>query len=131
MYVATVQGDFPYVKLLLKFFDITTTSQPKPAAQVKHNTEHHIKTRGPPVFSKARILGPERLQTAKLPGMDTELFCDVSTGRCRPSVPKEFRRRILETLHNLSQQGVKATVKLVGDRLLWPGYKKHVAEWTC
>ncbi|GBN44942.1 Retrovirus-related Pol polyprotein from transposon 412, partial [Araneus ventricosus] len=26
--------------------------------------------------------------------------------------------------------GVKATVKLVGDRFLWPGYKKQVAEWT-
>ncbi|GBL99759.1 hypothetical protein AVEN_249783-1 [Araneus ventricosus] len=62
--------------------------------------------------------------------MDTELFCDVLTGRCRPFVPKEFRRRIFETLHNLSHPGVKATVKLVGDHFLWPDYKKQVAEWT-
>ncbi|GBM12646.1 Retrovirus-related Pol polyprotein from transposon 412 [Araneus ventricosus] len=26
--------------------------------------------------------------------------------------------------------GEKATVKLVGDSFLWPGYKKQVAEWT-
>ncbi|GBN27705.1 hypothetical protein AVEN_13897-1 [Araneus ventricosus] len=61
--------------------------------------------------------------------MDTELFCDVSNGRCRPFVPKEFTRRIFETLHNLSHPGVKTTVKLVGDRFLWPGYNKDVAKW--
>ncbi|GBN35609.1 hypothetical protein AVEN_180751-1, partial [Araneus ventricosus] len=65
--------------------------------------------------------------------MDSELFLsdsDVSTRRCRPVVPKEFRRLIFETFHNLSHPGVKATVKLVGDRFLWPDYKKQVAEWT-
>ncbi|GBM19129.1 hypothetical protein AVEN_135612-1 [Araneus ventricosus] len=61
MYVATVQGDSTYVKLLLKFNDITKPSQPKPAVHVKHNTEHHIEKRGPPVFSKARRLDPETL----------------------------------------------------------------------
>ncbi|GBO11727.1 hypothetical protein AVEN_95120-1 [Araneus ventricosus] len=55
MYVATAQGDSPYVKLLLKFSDITMPSLPKPLLHVKHhNTEHHIETRGPPVFDKAR-----------------------------------------------------------------------------
>ncbi|GBL84738.1 hypothetical protein AVEN_38240-1 [Araneus ventricosus] len=80
MYVATVQGDFPYVKLLLKFSDITKSSQPKPAFHVKHNTEHHIETRGPPVFSKARRLDPEKLQAAK-----REFQYMVSQGWCRPS----------------------------------------------
>ncbi|GBN78306.1 hypothetical protein AVEN_156771-1 [Araneus ventricosus] len=54
MYVATAQGDSPYVKLLLKFSDITMPSPPKPLLHVKHNNEHCIETRGPPVFSKAR-----------------------------------------------------------------------------
>ncbi|GBN05329.1 Transposon Ty3-I Gag-Pol polyprotein [Araneus ventricosus] len=45
-----------------------------------------------------------KFQLLKDPGMDTEIFCDVSTGRCRPFVPKEFRQRIFETLHNLSRQ---------------------------
>ncbi|GBM44203.1 hypothetical protein AVEN_257140-1 [Araneus ventricosus] len=62
--------------------------------------------------------------------MDREIFCDISTGSCRPFFPKEFRRRFFETLHNLSHPGVKATVKLVGYRFLWPGYKKQGAEWT-
>ncbi|GBN88126.1 Transposon Ty3-I Gag-Pol polyprotein [Araneus ventricosus] len=80
MYVATVQGDSPYVKLLLKFSDITKPSQPKPAFHVKHNIEHHIETRGPPVFSKARRLDPEKLQAAK-----REFQYMVSQGWCRPS----------------------------------------------
>ncbi|GBN38314.1 Transposon Tf2-8 polyprotein [Araneus ventricosus] len=50
-----------------------------------------------------------KFQLLKVPRMDTELFCDISTGRCHPFVPKEFRRRIFETLHNLSHPGVKAT----------------------
>ncbi|GBN05330.1 hypothetical protein AVEN_116044-1 [Araneus ventricosus] len=79
MYVATVQGDSPYVMLLLKFSDITKPSQPKSAVHVKHNTEHHIETRGPPVFSKAGRLDPENLQTAK-----RELLYMVSQGWCRP-----------------------------------------------
>ncbi|GBN60380.1 hypothetical protein AVEN_147759-1 [Araneus ventricosus] len=50
MYVATVKGDSPYIKLLLKFSDITNPSQPKPAVHVKHSTEHHIETRGVPLY---------------------------------------------------------------------------------
>ncbi|GBM60203.1 hypothetical protein AVEN_273512-1 [Araneus ventricosus] len=61
MYAATVQGDSPCVKSLLKLNDNTKPSQPKPAVHVKHNTEHHIETRGSPVFSKARRLGPGKL----------------------------------------------------------------------
>ncbi|GBM72258.1 Transposon Ty3-I Gag-Pol polyprotein [Araneus ventricosus] len=80
MYVATEQGDSPYVKLLLKFSDITKPSQPKHAVNVKRNTEHHIETRGPPVFSKFRRLDPETLQVAK-----REFQYMVSQGWCRPS----------------------------------------------
>ncbi|GBN25506.1 hypothetical protein AVEN_256383-1 [Araneus ventricosus] len=35
IYVATVQGDSPYVKLLLKFSDITKPSQPKAAVHIR------------------------------------------------------------------------------------------------
>ncbi|GBM69552.1 Transposon Ty3-G Gag-Pol polyprotein [Araneus ventricosus] len=88
MYVATVQGDSPYVKLLLKFSDITKPSQPKPqgdhasqyGAQCYALHEHHIETRGPPVFCKARRFDPEKLQAAK-----REFQYMVSQGWCRPS----------------------------------------------
>ncbi|GBM50954.1 hypothetical protein AVEN_114607-1 [Araneus ventricosus] len=76
MYVATVQGDSPFVKLLLKFSDISYPSQLKP----DHNTEHYIETRGPPVFSKARRLCPEKLQAAK-----REFQCMIYQGLGRSS----------------------------------------------
>ncbi|GBL73745.1 hypothetical protein AVEN_61726-1 [Araneus ventricosus] len=78
MYVATVQGDSPYVQLLLKFSDITKPSQAKSVVHVKHNTEHYIETCGPPVFSKAQRFGPEKLQVAK-----HEFQYMVSQGWCR------------------------------------------------
>lgn len=89
-------------------------------------------------FAKAQLLDKElinlnsslKLNFIKVPGMETELFCDVSEGKCRPYVPPEFRRQIFETLHNLAHPGVKATVKLVGERFVWPNYKKEVAEWS-
>ncbi|GBM68242.1 hypothetical protein AVEN_268723-1 [Araneus ventricosus] len=83
-------------------------------------------------FSQAQLSDEmfQLLKFLKVPGVDTKLFCDVSTGRCRPLLPKEFRRRSFETLHNLFHPGVKATVKLVGDFFLWPSYKEQVAEWT-
>ncbi|GBL88698.1 hypothetical protein AVEN_70873-1 [Araneus ventricosus] len=80
MHVATVQGDSSYVKLLLKFSDITKPSQAKPVIHIKHNTEHYIETRGSPVFCKARRLVPEKLQAAK-----REFQLLVSQGWCRPS----------------------------------------------
>ncbi|GBM38880.1 hypothetical protein AVEN_49745-1 [Araneus ventricosus] len=80
MYVATVEGDSPHVKVLLKFSDITKPSQPKPAVHVKHNTKNHIETRGPPVFYEARRLDPEKLQAAK-----REFQYMVSNCWCRPS----------------------------------------------
>ncbi|GBO27109.1 hypothetical protein AVEN_112940-1 [Araneus ventricosus] len=111
IYVATVQGDSPYVKLLLKFSDITKPSRPKPVVHVKHNTDHHIETRGPSVFSKARRMGPEKLQVAK-----REFQYMVSQGWCRPSksawpsplhmVPKEDDWRLCGDYRRLNNQTV-------------------------
>ncbi|XP_071044144.1 protein NYNRIN-like [Parasteatoda tepidariorum] len=53
---------------------------------------------------------------ASIPGMETELFWDVSEGRCRPYVPPDFRHKIFMTLHELSLPG--------------PNYKREVAEWS-
>ena len=36
-----------------------------PKLPAKHNVRHHIKTSGPPIFSKFRRLSPEKLQVAK------------------------------------------------------------------
>ncbi|GFV03584.1 hypothetical protein TNCV_3185071 [Trichonephila clavipes] len=63
-----------------------------------------------------------------VPGMDVELFCDVSQERCRPYVLSLYRRNFFGTLHNSSHPGVKAFVKLIGECFVWPNYKNKVAE---
>ena len=49
---------------------------------------------------------------------DIKLICDVSTGVTRPVVPKEFRRRVFDAVHSLSQAGMRATKRLITKRWL-------------
>lgn len=58
------------------------------------------------------------------------LLCDVSTGRPRPVVPLTWRRRVFELVHSLSHPGVRASVKLVAAKFVWPGLRKEVKEWA-
>ena len=61
------------------------------------------------------------------------LLCDVSTGRPRPLVPEQWRRRVFDALHNLSHPSIRASRTLVADRFVWPNLKKDVGHWarTC
>uniref|UniRef100_A0AAV2LTK4 Gypsy retrotransposon integrase-like protein 1 n=1 Tax=Knipowitschia caucasica TaxID=637954 RepID=A0AAV2LTK4_KNICA len=87
-------------------------------------------------------LGVQGLRTAdsslKLEDVDFQnsgaaLLCDISMDRPRPVVPATWRRRIFDAVHSLSHPGVKASVKLVGARFVWPGLRKDVKTWasTC
>ncbi len=55
--------------------------------------------------------------------------CDTSTTNIRPFIPASFRPLIFNSVHNLAHPGVKATVKLITDRLIWPGMKKTLLVW--
>lgn len=59
-----------------------------------------------------------------------ELLCDISTEIPRPIVPKDFRRRVFNAVHNLSHPGSRATVKLVSQKFVWHGMKKEVRTWA-
>ena len=49
-----------------------------PRTSAEHGIYHHIKTSGPPVFSKFRRLAPDKLQAVK------KIFCDMETmGICQ------------------------------------------------
>lgn len=65
-----------------------------------------------------------------IPDSGVSLMCDVSTSTARPYVPEPFRRKIFHSLHNLSHPGVKATVKIITQRYVWPSIKKDCAIWT-
>lgn len=58
------------------------------------------------------------------------LLCDISTGCPRPLVPVLWRRRVFDALHSLSHPGVRASVKLVSSKFVWPGLRKDVKEWA-
>jgi len=66
---------------------------------------------------KAGKLG---LKLKRIPIPDSALYCDTSTQTARPYVTQLFRRQAFQALHNLAHPGVKATVKLVTERYIWP-----------
>lgn len=71
-----------------------------------------------------------KLQPFPMGSPTVELYCDVTTSRIRPFVPEVDRKRIFSSLHSISHPGIKATVKLVEERYVWPGIKADVRTWT-
>lgn len=71
-----------------------------------------------------------KLEKVRLPDSNHLVFCDVSTSISRPFVTLEHRRQTFNMLHNLSHPGVKATVRLVTERFVWPGVRKDCRQWA-
>ena len=71
-----------------------------------------------------------RLEEKQLQEGGPSLLCDISTGRARPVVPAGWRRRVFDSVHCLSHPGVRASVKLVSSRFVWPGLRKDVKGWA-
>ena len=76
--LSTIAEDSPCFELLNKFKSITIPSPVK--RDIKHKVFHHILTKGPPVFAKARRLSPEKFAIAK-----KEFDFMLEQGICRPS----------------------------------------------
>ena len=64
---------------------------------------------------------------------DSSLLCDVSTGRPRPLVPKEYRRQVFNAIHSPSHPSIRSSVKLVCAKFVWNGIRGDVRSWarTC
>ena len=58
------------------------------------------------------------------------IVCDVTTGAPRPFIPKQFRRKVFDSLYSLSHPGIRATQKLVTDRYVWPNINSDVRKWA-
>ncbi len=58
------------------------------------------------------------------------LLCDTSTGSQRLLVSLPWRRVVFDSLHGLSQPGIRATQKLITSRFVWPGINSDVRRWT-
>ena len=58
------------------------------------------------------------------------LYCDTSTGRIRPFIPKSLRGKFFRLVHNLAHPGVKQSSLLICQRFVWPNMKRDIKEWV-
>lgn len=71
-----------------------------------------------------------KLEQVQCPGTPCMLWCDVSTSIIRPFVTAPFRRAAFLNTHRLSHPGVKATVKMMTQRYVWPSIKNDSRKWV-
>ena len=60
---------------------------------------------------------------------ETLLWCIIVDGNPRPFVPKEWRKLVATTFHQLNHQGPDITAKNV-HQYYWPNLLKDVKTWT-
>ena len=74
-----------------------------------------------------------RLVEVPLADHDISLLCDDSQSRLRPIIPQSLRFAVFQQFHSLSHPGIKTGVKLIGDRFVWTGMRKDIANFikTC
>ena len=58
------------------------------------------------------------------------ILCDVSTGRLRPVIPISLRASVFKRFHSLAHPGIRGSIALLTEKVVWIGIKKHVAQWT-
>ena len=58
------------------------------------------------------------------------LLCDDSQSRLRPIIPQSLRFAVFQQFHSLSHPGIKTGVKLIGERFVWTGMRKDIANFT-
>ena len=66
---------------------------------------------------------------ADVPFGDFTVLCDTSTGKNRPVVPKEWTKRIFDTIHGLAHSGPRPTQRAISARFVWHGLKKDIRLW--
>lgn len=81
---------------------------------------------------KTLLTGTSSLNLIKmtLPGGNERIYCDNLNGFLRPYVPTNLRRIIFNQIHGLSHPGVRATLKMIKDRYVWPNINKDVRSWV-
>lgn len=74
-----------------------------------------------------------KLKKLIVPGSKHAIFCDVSTSKIRPFIPKASRPHILKKIHDISHPGARGTTKLLTERFIWPNIKRDCTEFakTC
>lgn len=71
-----------------------------------------------------------QLKLVQLPNTEARILCDVSTSTARPFITEPFRKAAFDAVHNLAHPGIKATVKLMTQRYVWPSIKADGRAWA-
>lgn len=71
-----------------------------------------------------------KLIETNFPNQSASVFCDHSHGLIRPYIPLSLRKQVFEKFHNLSHPGIRATLKLITSKVVWPGINKDVRTWA-
>ena len=64
-----------------------------------------------------------------IPFQGVSLLCDVSQGKPRPVIPREWTYRVFEAVHSLAHTGPRPTQRAVAERFVWHGLKKDIKRW--
>lgn len=70
------------------------------------------------------------LKLLSLPGSDSQVLCETSTGKARIYLPKPVRREMFDAIHGPSHPGIRVTKKMMKQRYFWPSMCKDIAEWA-
>ena len=60
---------------------------------------------------------------------DCTILCDVSTGKPRPIVPREWTRTVFDSIHSLAHAGCCPTQCAISSRFIWYSLKHDVRKW--
>ena len=93
------------------------------AAQQRDQTIDHLQNN----------LNSLSLEYRTVPNQGMSILGDVSTGNFRTLVPSDFRKKVFESIHCLSNPDIKDSQVLISKRYIWPGYKRDIKLWcqTC
>jgi hypothetical protein len=69
-----------------------------------------------------------RLEKQQIPCTAVSIY--TSAGKHRPCGPAPLRLQVLQSAHDLSHPGTRATAKLVAQCFVWPGVQKDCRTWA-
>ncbi len=76
-----------------------------------------------------RLRESSSLQLVQVEVGAARLWFNISTGRQRPLVPRDWRQKVFTAIHGLAHPGIRATRRLVAARFVWPGLATDVEAW--
>lgn len=71
-----------------------------------------------------------KLENVVLPTVNQSIWCETSTNRSSPYIPKCLRYAVFLSLHSLSHPGVRASRKILTERYFWPGMNTDIKKFV-